>query len=860
MTRPVSIVLLTMVVCTAPCGAAHTQPSVTANVLLIHWSAEDSPGSAGVEAAIRRSLNQSGRTFQLFTEHLEGDRFPADVASSSLRDYIRAKYVGKTIDVVLAPSIAALQFVLRYRHELFPAAPVVFSGFAALAATERSPVRGVTGIISGPGLHETVEMARRLHPSAKRAFVIAESPGTPLREMVRDELQDVPPPLEIAFMTEESVPRLIAALADLPRDSFVLFVRHPHGSAGNPMRLVDVARMVADASSVPVYGITDEVIGSGIVGGVVYRISSIGMRMGEMTADLLRGKRIEDVPIERAGHVPMFDWRQVERWQIPQARLPQGRIVQFQRESFFQIYRHYVAAGLVIFLAQLSLIGSLLIQRVKRRRAEEDTRTNEARYRSVVDTQSEMICRFLPDSTLTFVNDAYCRFWNKTREELLGHKFIELIPPSARQPVLERVGRLQSGMDSNEHPVLTADGGIGWQHWINHAIADTNGCVVEIQGVGRDITDRKRAEEALSRVEARNTAILRAIPDLMFLLSKDGVYLDYYAPDTSELLLQPDQFLGRPMRDVLPPESTRSFEDGFARLMAGETPVIIDYQLKMPDGERHYEARMVSCGSDQVLAIVRDTTEAKRAEHALHQTQADLARVSRLTALGEFAASIAHEVRQPLTAVMLNAKASLRWMTAAAPDLESIRAALADVLAAAQRADNVISRNRELFKDHTVRKVPTDLNSVIREVKVLVAQRLHAGGVTLTSETPDALPLVNADRVEIQQVLLNLISNSIDAMESVDRASRRISISTSVDADGMLTVAVKDAGVGLAGVDVPRMFSLSYTTKPRGSGVGLSISRAIIDAHGGRLWAQQNAGPGATFFFTIPIHSSEAAA
>jgi PAS domain S-box-containing protein len=556
----------------------------------------------------------------------------------------------------------------------------------------------------------------------------------------------------------------------------------------------------------------------------------------------------------------MFDWRQVERWQIPWARLPQGRIVQFQRESLFQTYRHYVAAGLVVFFAQLTLIGSLLIQRVKRRRAEEQTRTDESRYRSVVDTQSEMICRFLPDSTLTFVNDAYCRFWNKTREELLGQKFIDVIPPSARQPVLERVGRLQSGMDSNEHPVLLCDGGIGWQHWVNHAIVDERGRLVEIQGVGRDITDRKRAEEALARVEARNTAILRAIPDLMFLLSKDGVYLDYYASDGNVLLLQPDQFLGRHMRDVLPPETTRAFEDGFARLTGGETPVIVEYRLRMPDCERHYEARMVACGSDQVLTIVRDTTDARRADHALHETQLQLARVSRLTALGEFAASIAHEVRQPLTAVMLNAKASLRWMTASAPDLESIRVALADVVAAAQRADDVISRNRELFKDHTVQKVPLDVNAVIREVTVLAAQRLRASRVRLTANTAEALPLVNADRVEIQQVLLNLISNSIDAMEGVNPDLRCISISTSVDGDGMLKVSVHDGGVGLKGVDLHRMFSLSYTTKPRGTGVGLSVSRAIVEAHGGRLWAEQNPGAGATFSFTIPIHSSGAAA
>jgi PAS domain S-box-containing protein len=425
--------------------------------------------------------------------------------------------------------------------------------------------------------------------------------------------------------------------------------------------------------------------------------------------------------------------------------------------------------------------------------------------------------------------------------------------------VLDRVGRFQGGIDAHEHPVLLADGTIGWQHWINHPILDEQGRLIELQGVGRDITDRKRAEEAIWQLEARNRAILRAIPDLMFLLTKDGRYVDYSAPDETRLLLQPDQFLGRYMRDVLPAELSSAFENAIARLTTGEqTPVIVEYTLPMADGEHHFEARMVLSGDDHILTIVRDTTERKRAENALSQTQADLARVSRLTALGEFAASIAHEVRQPLTTITINAKTCLRWLSGASPDLAELREALTDIVDAGQRANDVISRNRELFNDRTVQKVPTDLNEVVRDVSVLVRQRIQANRIVFTTSAPDVLPLVNADRVELQQVLLNLISNSIDAMESLDPGSRQIAISTSVNGDNTLKVAVSDTGIGLAGVDVHRMFTISYTTKPGGTGVGLSISRAIVEAHGGQLWAEPNHGAGATFFFTIPVRSTVA--
>jgi signal transduction histidine kinase len=362
------------------------------------------------------------------------------------------------------------------------------------------------------------------------------------------------------------------------------------------------------------------------------------------------------------------------------------------------------------------------------------------------------------------------------------------------------------------------------------------------------VIQRSRRRET----QARNEAILRAIPDMMFLLNKDGVYVDYSAPDESRLLVRPEQFLGRRMRDVLPSAIAAAFEDGFARLTTGQKSIVIEYALAMGDEERQYEARIVSCRDDQVLSIVRDVTEGKRAEHALHQTQAELTRVSRLTALGEFAASIAHEVRQPLTAVIVNAKAGLRCISGTAPDLTQVRAALMDVVDAGQRADDVIRRNRELFDHHTVQKSRLELNEVIREVALLAKQRLRTSAISLRTSLTDGLPAIHGDRIELQQVVLNLISNSIDAMEPVAPASRQIAISTTLGEEGFIKVAVTDSGVGLKGVDVEQMFSLSYTTKPKGRGVGLSISKAIVEAHGGRLWGEQNSTGGATFSFTIP--------
>jgi signal transduction histidine kinase len=253
---------------------------------------------------------------------------------------------------------------------------------------------------------------------------------------------------------------------------------------------------------------------------------------------------------------------------------------------------------------------------------------------------------------------------------------------------------------------------------------------------------------------------------------------------------------------------------------------------------------------------VRDITDQKQSQQALHETQSDLSRLSRLTALGEFAASIAHEIRQPLTGILVNATTCLRWLASSSPDLTEVRAALSDVIEAGQRANEIIRRNRELFRHHTIQMTLLDLNAIIGDVEALARSRLQAGNVTLITSIERDMPAVYGDRVELQQVLLNLIGNSIDAMEGVESTSRRIVISSGRSANGDVMVSVRDNGVGLAGVDRERMFALAYTTKPSGSGVGLAISRSIIEAHGGRLWAEDNVPCGASFSFTLPIHST----
>jgi C4-dicarboxylate-specific signal transduction histidine kinase len=250
-----------------------------------------------------------------------------------------------------------------------------------------------------------------------------------------------------------------------------------------------------------------------------------------------------------------------------------------------------------------------------------------------------------------------------------------------------------------------------------------------------------------------------------------------------------------------------------------------------------------------------EITERKHAEEELQQAQAELAHVTRLTTLGELTASIAHEVNQPLAAVSLNANACLRWLGGKAPNLKESQLALQRIIREAERASEVIGRIRALAKKTPPRKDRVDINEVLLEVIALARGELRRNHVALHTQLADGLPLVLGDRIQLQQVILNLIINGIEAMNGVSEGRRELLVrSAKHEVTGML-VAVRDSGTGLDAASFDQIFNPFYTTKPNGMGMGLAISRSIIEAHGGRLWATQNEDEGATIQFTLPLNT-----
>jgi PAS domain S-box-containing protein len=440
--------------------------------------------------------------------------------------------------------------------------------------------------------------------------------------------------------------------------------------------------------------------------------------------------------------------------------------------------------------------------------------------------------------------------------------FLERIHPEDRSKFDQvRSAAIREKKDYEvEYRLLLPGGLIKHVHGIGHCSASQS-ADIEYIAAAMDITERKRAQEELRRSEA-------------FLaegqhLSRTGSFSWRVATDEitwSEQLYRIFGFdRGVPVTLELigtriHPEDLSAFEEQIERSRQDGSDVQLEFRLLMPDHSVKYLHTVAHGTRDQngrleYIGAVQDVTERRLSEEALSKVRSELAHVARVTSLGVLTASIAHEVNQPLSGIITNANTCLRMLAADPPNIDGARETARRTIRDGNRASEVITRLRGLFskKDPTIESV--DLNEATREVIALSLSKLQGERVSLRTELADDLPLVTGDRVQLQQVILNLLQNASDAMSAVDGRPRTLLIKTERDERDHVLLTMQDAGVGFEPQNQDRLFEAFYSSKSGGMGIGLSVSRSIIEAHHGRLWAAPNDGPGATFAFSIPCRS-----
>ncbi len=411
--------------------------------------------------------------------------------------------------------------------------------------------------------------------------------------------------------------------------------------------------------------------------------------------------------------------------------------------------------------------------------------------------------------------------------------------------------------------LVMPDGSVKYVHVVAHALNDVSGSV-EFVGAVMDVSDRKRAEEALRRSEGYLAEAQRLTRTGSWAWSVATRHSVYWSQENYRLFgfhpeggIPSDQAF---YQRIHPEDRDRVRREVFLERPDEGSHFDVEFRIVLPDGAIKYvrstghPVRNISGDLLEYVGTSIDVTERKRADEErerLRQAQADLAHVNRVTTMGELTASLAHEVNQPIAAAITNANTCMRWLAADTPNLEEARAAAMRIVKDGTRAAEIIKRVRLLFKKGSPQRELVDLNEVVRDMIVLLRSEATRYSISVRTKLAADLPPVLGDRVQLQQVLMNLMLNGMDAMKDVD-GTRELGIRSQQGENEQLLVSVSDTGVGLPVQQADQIFNAFFTTKLHGTGMGLRISRSIIESHGGRLWAAENSPRGASFYLTLP--------
>ena len=514
-----------------------------------------------------------------------------------------------------------------------------------------------------------------------------------------------------------------------------------------------------------------------------------------------------------------------------------------------------------------NLNETLVIENAERKRAEEKARLTEEGLRAIIDTIPVMVARRGADGMIDFVNQTWRTYTGLSQDNPKSLEAAAFHPDDSPQFEQQWHSHLARKGDTfeTEYRMRRADGEYRW-HFIRRVpLRDGNGDAIAWYGVGTDIEDRKRAASALQRSEAYLAEAQK--------LSRTGSFAwefdtgEYFWSDETYRIMGVDRSV-KPSIDLfierVHPDDRAIFHREMNRAANGVQNQ--DYQLRLllPEGEikhLHVIAHYVKyeLGRAENVGALMDITEALKSQESLDSAQTALAHASRVATLGELSASIAHEVNQPLAAIVASGEAGLRWLARPEPDVEEVRELTKQVVADARRASEIINRIRAMAARREPERTLLSLDDVIREALLFLRHEVQSRGVTISHSPELAAPAVLADRTQLQQVIVNLVVNAMQAISQPGHANRKIIVRTFALDPATLRCSVEDSGPGIEPQHLPRLFESFFTTKDGGMGIGLPICRSVLEAYGGRIAADNEfTHGGARFSFTLPVAGTTA--
>jgi PAS domain S-box-containing protein len=496
------------------------------------------------------------------------------------------------------------------------------------------------------------------------------------------------------------------------------------------------------------------------------------------------------------------------------------------------------------------------------KRAQEELRASETNLREILNGIPGFVCTLNPAGQIDLANRPLLDFFGMTVEELNSWGTNGAIHPDDLPRVIaEFTHSMTTGIPiDTEARYRRADGVYRWSQLQIVPVRDTEGKITVWYGLLTDIEDRKRAEDELRRSEARHRIVVETASDAVVSIDEGGTII-LANPATKRIFgHNPEELIGKPLTVLMPGAMRGLHETGFKRYLEtgarhlnwqGTEVTALrangeEFPAEVSFGEMTLDQRKIFTG------FIRDISGKKRAEEELRNSQAELARMMRVMTIGQLTASIAHEVNQPLSGIVMNASTCLRMLSGDQPNIEGARETARRTIRDGNRASEIVTRLRTLFKRKEVAAESIDLNDAAREVIALSLSELQRDRILVRHDLAENLPAVKGDRIQLQQVILNLMRNALDAMRDVDDRPRELLIKTESDDSKNVKLTMQDTGIGFAPDAANRLFDSFYTTKDGGMGVGLSVSRSIIEAHRGRIWASANEGPGSSFAFSIP--------